>query len=230
MKRPLILLVLVALSLPALVFAQHEFRASGSGVWCDNRNWVTSENGVWLIPQDGVFPGERHNRNSDVTIDDGSAITINEGEELHVNSLTVIKGCLTVNGTLVVGSAADDAADIKITEDTTDRLPDDRIYIKSISVPVIPKLELQQNVPNPVFSSVSSTTNFSFYLDKEYSLVTLTVYDQMGRVIRTLYSEYGPAAGWKKISMNTQDLSSGSYPVVLQAGHLILHTSMAIIK
>ena len=70
---------------------------------------------------------------------------------------------------------------------------------------VAAEFELHQNYPNPFNPSTLITYNL-----KEGSMVSLSVYDAMGRLIRTLVSRY-QGAGSYSLKFNNEDLPSGVY-------------------
>ncbi len=84
--------------------------------------------------------------------------------------------------------------------------------------------ELSQNYPNPF----NPTTNISFVISHS-SLVTLKVYDVLGRELQTLVGEYKPA-GKYSISFDASKLASGVYFYKLQAGNYINIKKMVMMK
>lgn len=223
MFRPLISIFVLAL-LPVVALAQQvEFRSVSSGVWSDTRNWQQENSGVWQSPERGVFPGESRHRDVNVTIDNGSVVVIGEGQEVHVNSLTVMNGRLEVNGMIVIGDFANDA------DANTDDQPDLR---NEVSVPTAPAIGLQllQNSPNPSFASTGGVTNLTFYIDADYPTVRLSLFDELGREIERVYDVAHPETGWHSLKISTTDLRSGSYHLVLQAGNNAQHRTMSVVR
>ncbi len=223
MFRPLISIFLLAL-LPMVAPAQQiEFRSVASGVWSDTRNWEQENSGVWHSPQYGVFPGESHHRDVNVTIDNGSVVVIGQGQEVHVSSLTIMNGRLEVNGIIVVGDAVNDG------DAPTDDQPDLR---NEVSIPTAPAngLQLLQNSPNPTFASSGATTNLTFYIDADYPTVRLSLFDELGREISRVSDVAHPEIGWHTLPMSTADLRSGSYHLVLQAGNNTRHRTLSVIR
>lgn len=218
MYRLLIFLFISAALLPVLAFGQTEFRSTGSGVWNDNQNWQQTQSGIWQQAATGIFPGEAHNRVVNVTIDDSSTIIIPEGKEVHIKSLNILKGRLIVNGILVVGDDDNDTEEPNTP--TLDAAP----------APSMPGIQLLQNSPNPVMMAQTNVTTFTFYLDAIYPMVRLTVYDEMGREVMRLFDQSNPTSGWTNLKVITDDLQTGSYQVVLQAGNTMLHRTMTIIR
>ncbi len=108
-----------------------------------------------------------------------------------------------------------------------------KVYIYSYKKPTdvkenkqtIPyKFDLYQNYPNPF----NSSTVISYQLSVA-SVVTLKVYDILGREIRTLV--YGlQNAGAHTTTFDGSRLSSGVYFYCLTAGHFIMRKSMLVLK
>src|SRR5947208_8260791 len=113
MRRIIISLALAAAFYSPSIFAQSQtdFRSVSSGVWTDSQIWQQNEAGVRLASLDGVYPGERHNRDADVMIGDGSTVTIGKDEVVEINSLSIFNGRVVVEGTLIVGAAKNDPPD-----------------------------------------------------------------------------------------------------------------------
>ncbi|GAB5518232.1 MAG: hypothetical protein RhofKO_04830 [Rhodothermales bacterium] len=83
---------------------------------------------------------------------------------------------------------------------------------------------LSQNYPNPF--NPSTTIGFSV---PETQAVTLTVYDMLGRVVRTLVNDVIPA-GAHEVSFEAGDLSSGTYLYRLQAGERSIMKTLLLMK
>lgn len=86
------------------------------------------------------------------------------------------------------------------------------------------KFELEQNYPNPF--NPSTTIRFTI---PEKSLVTLKVYDILGREISTLVNEVKDA-GTHTIKFAGQDLPSGMYLYTLTAGNYTSTKKMMLVK
>ncbi len=84
--------------------------------------------------------------------------------------------------------------------------------------------ELEQNYPNPF----NPTTNFEFMIPN-FELVSLKIYDMLGREVATLVNEEKPA-GVYKISFDASNLASGVYFYQLKAGGLIQAKKMVLLK
>lgn len=84
--------------------------------------------------------------------------------------------------------------------------------------------QLSQNYPNP-FNPV---TNIQFDLPKE-GLVTLKVYDVLGREVKNIVNEFKPAGSYI-VSFDGSELSSGIYFYRLEAGDFIQVKRMILIR
>ena len=100
----------------------------------------------------------------------------------------------------------------------TTGISDESKYI----VPALYKLE--QNYPNP-FNPATTIK----YLIPESGLVTLKVYDILGREIVTLVDDYKPA-GKYKTEFNARSLPSGVYFYKIQAGSFVETKKMILLK
>ena len=89
-------------------------------------------------------------------------------------------------------------------------------------VPV--SFELKQNYPNP-FNPV---TTIKFSLDKN-TLVTLKIFDQLGRELQTLVSEFKNAGSYE-VSWDASDYPSGIYFYRLSSGIRTAARTMALVK
>ena len=85
--------------------------------------------------------------------------------------------------------------------------------------------ELQSNYPNPF----NPTTNIPFKLSGR-SKVTLTVYDLLGRLVRTLLADEERAAGDHAVRFDANGLPSGTYVAVLSVNGLRRMTRMVLVK
>jgi hypothetical protein len=86
-------------------------------------------------------------------------------------------------------------------------------------------LQLHQNYPNP-FNPV---TVISFQL-AENSVVTLEVFDMLGRKVETLISNQQKLAGSHNIRFDASGLSSGVYIYQLTSGNQIINRKFTLIK
>ncbi|UCC78615.1 MAG: T9SS type A sorting domain-containing protein [Candidatus Zixiibacteriota bacterium] len=84
--------------------------------------------------------------------------------------------------------------------------------------------KLTQNYPNPF----NATTTIGFMIS-ESQFVKLTVYDLLGRQVKTLLEEYRQA-GVHSVTFDASHLSSGVYFYRLQAGNMIETRRMVLLK
>jgi hypothetical protein len=88
------------------------------------------------------------------------------------------------------------------------------------------KYALSQNYPNPF----NPSTLISYELPLT-GLVTLKVYDLLGREVATLVNEEKPAGSYNaQFTMNNVQLSSGIYFYKLQAGEFVETKKMILLK
>jgi len=92
------------------------------------------------------------------------------------------------------------------------------------NVAVAKSFELFQNYPNPF----NPTTTISYFVQKQ-GLVTMKVYDAMGREVATLVNEIQPQ-GAKEILFDASKLSSGIYYYSITAGDFKDTKKMMLIK
>ncbi|HAS81032.1 TPA: hypothetical protein DD445_01665 [Candidatus Nomurabacteria bacterium] len=83
---------------------------------------------------------------------------------------------------------------------------------------------LSQNYPNPF--NPSTTINYQV---PEKNLVTLKVYDILGREIETLVNEEKPIGNYE-VNFNASNLPSGAYFYKLQAGSFVETKKMILLK
>lgn len=233
--RHICLLVVVAFLGAGSLHAQTGFRAAGNGDWTDSHNWEVENNGIWLKPPDGVFPGESHNRDVDVIIDSNVTLIIANGPEIRINSLVMNTGKLVIVGNVVVGPTSDDPNNhILITPAGGTLGLSEGAAVADSALPISPSaelaLQLDQNVPNPVSYMTGDWTTIKFYIDRSYANVRLSLYDQMGSELKRLYEAVEPTVGWISVRINVHELQSGSYPIVLLAGNSILRRSLTVIR
>ncbi len=96
-----------------------------------------------------------------------------------------------------------------------------------VSIGIPDKYDLSQNYPNP-FNPVT-TINYDLPTD---GIVTLKVYDILGRELKTLVNEM-KTAGYYKIQFNAADLASGAYfyrLVVSPSNHMTAGNFVAVKK
>lgn len=88
-----------------------------------------------------------------------------------------------------------------------------------------PKLfALEQNYPNPF----NPTTIITYQLPTN-TLVTLKVYDELGRLVKTLFNEV-QTAGTHSTNFNASSLSSGAYFFTLTAGGFVQTKRLMFVK
>ncbi len=93
-----------------------------------------------------------------------------------------------------------------------------------VSIGIPDKYDLSQNYPNP-FNPVT-TINYDLPSD---GIVTLIVYDMLGREVKTLVNEM-KTAGYHKIQFNAADLASGAYFYQLKAGEFVAMKKCVVLK
>ncbi len=99
------------------------------------------------------------------------------------------------------------------------------LRVSNEETPELPKqITLHQNYPNPF----NPTTTIQFELVKP-AFTQLTVYDALGRKIRTLIEEQRPA-GLNSIPFDASELASGVYLYRLEADGLVQTRKMLLIK
>ena len=86
------------------------------------------------------------------------------------------------------------------------------------------KYELLPNYPNPF----NPTTNISYQI-KENGLVTLKIYDILGKEVATLVNEV-QSAGTFNVQWNASSFSSGTYFYKLTAGNFVETKRMLLVK
>ncbi len=100
------------------------------------------------------------------------------------------------------------------------------VYTNALEVAVGIPLEfsLSQNYPNPF----NPATTIEYDLPKE-APVQLMVYDNLGRMVRTLIEANQPA-GYYKVVFDAQGLSSGMYYYRIQAGDFVKVKKLTLLK
>ena len=83
---------------------------------------------------------------------------------------------------------------------------------------------LAQNFPNPF----NPTTVIGYQLPTN-ALVTLKVYDELGRIVKTLVNDR-QTAGAHSVTFNASSLSSGVYFYRLMAGSFVQTRKLMLIK
>lgn len=145
----------------------------------------------------------------------GNAYVLSAGPfNLGVNQVETI-GFAIINGS----SAAD-----LIAKNNQAKIKYGTVGVNSISTEVPRVFSLSQNFPNPF----NPTTNIQFGVPKN-SLVTIKVYDLLGREVATLLNEQ-KQAGMYQVDFNAASLSSGVYFYRMQAGTFADIKRMVVIK
>jgi hypothetical protein len=93
-----------------------------------------------------------------------------------------------------------------------------------VSIQVPNTFALNQNFPNPF----NPTTTIAYTIP-EQGMVSLIVYDVLGRQVGTLINEY-KSAGSYTVSLDASKLSSGVYFYCLQSGSFIQKKKMVLLK
>ena len=89
----------------------------------------------------------------------------------------------------------------------------------------IPKsFKLEQNYPNPF----NPTTTISYLIPKA-SFVTLTIYDVLGKEVKTLVNKF-QSVGKYNVTFNASNLSSGVYIYSIKAGNFSVSKKLVLMK
>ena len=128
----------------------------------------------------------------------------------------------TLSNVYVTGMSALDYATVKYVQTPTS------VDIFPLNIP--DRFTLYQNYPNPF--NPSTTIRYAIPLlggDERGGLVTMKVYDVLGREVATFVNEYKPA-GVYEVQFDASRLSSGIYLYKFQAGSFVETKKMIIIK
>ena len=93
-----------------------------------------------------------------------------------------------------------------------------------VSIGIPDKYDLSQNYPNP-FNPVT-TINYDLPND---GIVSIKVYDILGRELKTLVSEM-KTAGYHKVQFNAADFASGAYLYRMNAGEFVAVKKFVVLK
>jgi hypothetical protein len=96
--------------------------------------------------------------------------------------------------------------------------------LASTPIPSQANFGLEQNRPNPS----SNSTRIPFTITS-HSFVSLTIFDQLGKVVTTLVSEELPPGDYTR-ELATSDLASGNYTYELRTSEGIQTKKLVIIK
>ena len=86
------------------------------------------------------------------------------------------------------------------------------------------KYELSQNYPNPF----NPTTKINFALPKD-GIVKITIFDLLGREVRTLVNE-SKTAGYYSVDFSSENLSSGFYFYKMESASFVETKKMMLLK
>ena len=183
-------------------------------------------------PKGTIYSFTSEDNGATFTKDPGYRVRFDDYTEFEVLSLNDPKVILLPDGRyrmymasmIRTGSGADDIKWAIVSAATSPTVVVDRNYNM---IPVA--FRLNQNFPNP-FNPI---TTFRYDL-REDALVTITIYDLMGRVVRTLVNKE-QYAGFKSISWNaTNDygkpVSAGVYLYQIHAGEYMQTKKMVLLK
>ena len=138
---------------------------------------------------------------SNIVYDTGTTIDIGTGADICADIIT-INGTNSGSGTFCNGTVA--------VEIDSSNLPD--------------KFDISQNYPNPF----NPSTTIKFQVPSS-GIVSLKVYDVLGKEVATLVNEEKPAGSYE-INFNASQLSSGIYFYKIQAGSFIQTKKMILLK
>jgi hypothetical protein len=99
------------------------------------------------------------------------------------------------------------------------------IGVKTVSNEIPQSFVLHQNYPNPF----NPSTKIKFELPKN-DVVTLKIYDLLGKEVATVVNNEYTTAGVKEIEFNASNLASGVYYYTLKAGNLTDTKKMVLVK
>ncbi|HTX20006.1 MAG TPA: T9SS type A sorting domain-containing protein [Bacteroidota bacterium] len=98
------------------------------------------------------------------------------------------------------------------------------LAVKEVSSNLPNSFELSQNYPNPF----NPSTEINYTIPKG-AVVTLKVYDILGKEVATLVNQYQSASSYK-VTLNGASLSTGVYFYKLVAGNLTMTKKMLLLK
>ena len=145
------------------------------------------------------------------------------------NSLDALLGGLNINESILtyIVEASDEEYTIQSNAGTFFL---SRASLGTINKDIVPEVfALHQNYPNP-FNPITSLR----YDLPEDGLVNITIYDMMGRVVKTLVNT-SQTAGYKSIRWNAtndrnEPVSAGLYLYTIQAGDFRQTKKMVLLK
>ena len=219
MRSIIFSLAILAIVFSSSLFAQRasEYRSTSSGIWSDYKIWENDLSGVWLVPSEGVYPGESHNRKANVVVSDGSTVTIDSNDVVQISSLAILQGEVIVNGTLIIGDAIND--------------PDEPSFALLVKEPISSdEPQLQQNFPNPLSPQSGYETTIRFYLDGDNTHARVAIYDQLSHLIILAYEEQLPIRGWHSVKVRLDGVRSGTYPVLLELPNKVIQKMISVLR
>lgn len=98
------------------------------------------------------------------------------------------------------------------------------LAVKDVSSNLPMKFELSQNYPNPF----NPSTVISYTIPKA-TIVTLKVYDVLGKEVATLVNQFQTANSYK-VTLNASSLSTGVYLYKIVAGNVTMTKKMLLLK
>ena len=190
-------------------------------VFYDRRNTTEKETEVYLARSKNGGESFENFKISESSFDFPDGFRLFFGD---YNNITAYDGKIYPIWTRIeVGDpedASDDNLSIMVAPISDDELITDIKNEKAI----IDEYRLFNNFPNPF----NPSTNIS-YMIPERSLVSLIVYDVVGRKVAVLENEY-KSPGFYEVRFNGEDLSSGTYIYKLKAGSFSANGKMLLLK
>ena len=186
-----------------------------SAVILDTNAVAVSNTGIFFLNENlGWVTGKIAN-NVDIIYKttDGGATWTNKVNNAVFDTMTIIyEVSLTPSGYAWVSASSGRVFTTAVANDVNDEI----ISVRGF--------ELSQNYPNP-FNPTTSIT----YSIKASAMVTLKVYDVLGRELMTLVNEE-KTAGNHEVTFNAKDLSSGIYIYTLVTPQGVTSRKMSLIK
>jgi Secretion system C-terminal sorting domain len=105
-----------------------------------------------------------------------------------------------------------------------ERIKGNDIYKKGANPTIQFTYKLEQNYPNPF--NPSTMIDYSI---KNDGMVTIKIYDILGREVKTLIDEYKPAGNYK-VNFDASSLTSGVYLYKLISGKFVDVKKMILLK
>jgi hypothetical protein len=153
----------------------------------------------WVSRYNG--PGSQYDQVAAITLDESGNVYVTGTSSRGLYDYDQITGIFTT---------------IKYTQSPT--------FVNEHSQSTPNNFALEQNYPNPF----NPSTVISYQLPVN-SMVSLKIYDLLGREIATLVNEE-QSAGWKEVKWNASAFSSGFYFYKLQTGNFVDVKKMLVVK